>query len=258
MNIKSKTQLCITLLLFFVFGQLLAQTKEPESKVDSILNQPINLKTSNIKIQIDDIPEETDLQSTTQLQIDFTSNYIWRDFIYGFVAAQPSADHTFGKTGFSLNVWSSFGLDFNTVNLEVIPSLTYSFTAGKKLDLALGIIYYTAPQYTATEIYIYSGISSFPLAPSLEVYYDLNEVFYMSLSLGQTLYDLAKNQIDLNASIGYRALSNLNDNGLRDLNFGISMPFESKYITYTVFSRLTYIPDLNITQIQGGISVLFK
>jgi len=202
-------------------------------------------------------------QSTTEFMVEYTSNYVWRDYDYDFAAFQPSVTHNFGSSGLSIGIWTSIGASYDTDDIEVIPSISYDFDI-KSVCLSMGLLYYTAPvdpssigNTNFTELYISSSFTSLLFNPVIEAYYDTNGPLYMSLAAEQKLVTLGKHNLSMFSSVGYRQNSTEGDNGFREFNIGISFPIELKYANLSLFGKLTNLISEDINKIQVGVSVEF-
>lgn len=187
------------------------------------------LAVSAISMQAGEIPVAVEVGA------DVFTKYVWRgQLLTDDPVIQPSV--TASWKGLSLNMWGS--VDATDINegpgdeyrfQEVDYTLSYGFAPTKGLDLEAGFITYTFPgtgAYTTEEVYGSACLSSVPLAPTLAVYYDVDEVdgFYVNLGISHT-FDLAdKLGLTLGAGIGWadsdynQAYFGVNDSAFGDVS----------------------------------------
>ena len=88
------------------------------------------------------------LPGAVSAQVDLVSRYIWRGFDLlpdNHAAIQSSLTIDLGKSGFSLNVWSSFALAQRGVfkySDEIDLTLEYAFKVAEGWELSAGFIHY--------------------------------------------------------------------------------------------------------------------
>ncbi|MFW6119155.1 MAG: hypothetical protein ACOC7S_02350 [Planctomycetota bacterium] len=201
-------------------------------------------------------------QSDWSLTLDATYNskYIWRGInVVDDHVFQPSV--TLGYKGLSANVWGN--RDLTSINgnagnfTEIDYTLDYSWSCGDA-GFSVGAIYYDFPHSggpSTTELYGSVGMD-WPLAPTLAVYYDVDEAdgAYLNLGVGHTFADVwtpsqdVAVSIDLGASVGF-ATSNYNrfyfgedKSAFTDLLFSLGAPF-------AIGDRWTITPTVNFSQL---------
>ena len=244
--------LCISIISTFFYnvnGQSL-------KKIDSLLKNKSILKETIVK-------DQNNFSLTTL----YTSNYIWRDAISNYAAIQPSATYTFGKSGFSMNFWSSFGANYETSDLEISTTLNYNFSVTKQVNANFGLIHYIAPILSDgvnyflgtnfSEFFIGINFPNF-LQTNLNVFITDAGVIYQNISFGQNIPVFKNHVLTVNSSLGYRINETFNTNGFRDFNFTISMPLKFKYINLVLFSSFTHVIKPNINTYQVGINFVFQ
>jgi uncharacterized protein (TIGR02001 family) len=199
-------------------------------------------------------------------EVGFVSSYVWRGWdLYpkNKPALQPSITYTFGKSGFSVNVWYSYILtDRGEVvdgiilkDLEEIDfTFNYDFSLSENVSLSIGMINYSflwTPGYTfkdsnSQEFYATLGLPKLFLGPSLSVYYDINlgDGFYFELSGGHSFKLTDNAALELGATLGYNAgqyLSDDDDTGISDLTLSASLPFTIGKIGITPTVNYTHV-----------------
>jgi hypothetical protein len=201
---------------------------------------------------------------------DLVTHYVWRGFdvLNGGSAIMPWVNYSLGETGMNLNLWSSWALtnrDLQAIrNLDEID-LTLSYSKQiSNIGLSAGLIYFAYPQMegfpdkysTNYEPFIGISLAENELAPSLTVYYALNEDswdgLYALLSGGYTL-ETDTNPVAFGFSIGYSdqsLVTNLTEAGFSDINFSISTSISTSALTFTPKFTATYVPDKAINQNQ--------
>jgi hypothetical protein len=209
-------------------------------------------------------------------QADIVSRYIWRGFdLYApnNAAFQPSLTYSFGESGFSANIWTSFALSDRALyraDDEFDLTLTYTFRTPESLALAVGFTHYgwySTPGFsferdTTQEFFVSAGLPGLPLEPSLTVFYDLNlgSGLYALLKVGRAVPLGGTAELRLSAGLGYNAGQFIEGSGLSDLSLGASLPFK--------WGRLTFAPSMNYTfvfleevnpdnELWFGLSVLY-
>ena len=198
------------------------------------------------KLQIDTTSTSIERpKNVTNLSITATSNYIWRDIVTNYGAIQPSTDYVFGKSGFSLNIWSSFGINHDTNDLEISSTLNYNWDISKHINTSIGGVYYYAPAIEGVsnsnfgELYLNVTLPKVVLQPSATIFVSDAKAFYTRITMAHQLYSWKRNTISLDGSLGYRFNDSNDNNGVRDINLGASASFELNDLTITLFSRAT-------------------
>lgn len=245
-----------TLFLIIVLFPFAASGQNLE-KPDTLLTYQPEIKVIEVKAN-----------SNFALSALYTTNYIWRDAVGNYSALQPSASYTFGKTGFSLNFWSSFGTRYNTNDLEISVTLSYTFLVTKQLNLSLGVIHYPTSVLASDNntVFFAKNFSEFFFAIStpgflqanLYTYITNKGVIYSNIAVAKTLPVGKKYNLDLNASLGHRIQGFHRHNGFRDANFTVSAPVNTPYVDLGLFASVTYVVRRETTHYQAGINFVFK
>ena len=180
------------------------------------------------------------LSAQFEFQADVMSRYIWRGFdLYpsNNPALQPSVTYTFGESGFSANLWTSFALGERSIykDLDEIDfTLDYSFPLSEQVGMSVGFTnygYYFLPEFsfkdgTSQEFYISAGLSDAFLSPTLTAFYDVNlgSGLYVLLQGSQSIPLSESLSLDLSAGLGYNSKQYIDESGLSDLTIGASLP----------------------------------
>lgn len=146
------------------------------------------------------------------------SSYVWRGQVLNDRAVfQPGLTASAG--GFSVNAWSSMNLDGTETDGEFTEmdwTVSYSQAVGP-VELGAGVVQYTFPNSTieaedgtvsaypgTVEVFVSVGVDMW-LAPSLTMYYDVDEIegFYAVASIGHSFEWTEKVAMDVSASLGF-------------------------------------------------------
>ncbi len=189
-------------------------------------------------------------------QVDVASRYIWRGFDlnpHKKPVIQPSIDFAFGQSGFSLNLWSSISFVSKDLN-EFDLTLSYTTDLSKDVSLAAGLIHYAwylAENFkfeddTSHEVFLSIESLTVFLHPSLSIYYDFTagDGIYFLLEIGHSFPLFEKLGADLSASLGYNGgqwLAEESDTGFSDLNFGLTLPFQTGPFQIAAFANYTIV-----------------
>ena len=195
--------------------------------------------------------------SQFSFQADTMSKYIWRGFDLfapNNPAFQPSATYTFGKSGFSANVWTSFSLGDRKIykyDDEIDLTLTYSFKTPEDYSLSVGLIHYgwyfdkvfSFKNSTTQEFFVSAGFPHAVLQPSLTAYYDVNmgTGLYVSLKVGQSLQLADGLPLNLSACLGYNSRQWIDTSGLSDLTFCVTLPIRVGPLTIAPLINYTFV-----------------
>lgn len=219
------------------------------------------------------LPLTQQLQAGNSWQVDLSSRYIWRGFDLNpqnKPVIQPSFTHTFGESGFAVNLWGSISFEDKALN-EIDLTLTYDLKTTEDYSISLGFIHYgwyfsedfDFGDHTTQEVYISAGLPKVFLNPNLTFYYDFNngDGYYVLASLGHSLEVAPKVNLDLSASLGYNGKQWIDRTGFSDLNLGLAIPLVLEKITITPFLRATFIlmDEINPfvhNEITLGISII--
>ena len=173
------------------------------------------------------------------------SAYVWRGQVLGKdPVAQPGLTGSMG--GLSVNAWSSLNLDGTETDGEFTEmdwTVSYSQAVGP-VELGAGVVQYTFPNSTietedgtvsaypgTVEVFASVGVDVL-LAPSLTVYYDLDEIdgLYAMASIGHSFDLVEKVALDLSASLGFgdkdynEGYFGHDEAALNDLVLGAALP----------------------------------
>jgi len=210
------------------------------------------------------------------LEVNFVSTYVWRGFtLYdsNVFAIQPSLTYHFGKSGLSLNLFTSYALkdrDIYKQDEEIDFSLIYDFKPLENLYLSLGITnygYYYINNYSfkngnSQEVFISASLPYVIFNPTLSLYYDFNlgNGLYIKLSGDHTIELNNVLSLDISFSLGYNSGQWVNSHGLSDANIVLGFPFNNKnlsiipYVAYTHVFLEPVSPD-NLDKFWGGFSI---
>ncbi|MFH2107531.1 MAG: TorF family putative porin [Chrysiogenia bacterium] len=194
------------------------------------------------------------LPGAVSAQVDLVSRYIWRGFDLlpdGHAAIQPSLTVDLGKSGFSLNVWSSFALAQRGVfkySDEIDLTLEYAFKMPEGWELSAGVIHYgywfaedfKFKDHTSQEVYATVTSTDLPLSPELCVYYDLNlgSGLYVTLGGSQEWKASEKVNVEVGGVIGFNSRQYIDKTGFSDIGIYARLALTA--------GKLTLIPSLNV------------
>ncbi len=211
------------------------------------------------------------------IDVPVLSAYVWRGMVLNDEAVvQPGL--TGGIGGFSVNAWSSMDLTDNQGSSgefdEMDWTVSYSQTVGM-FELGAGLVAYTFPSSATETETAEDGMESetvvgalpgtkevfvsvsvdVVLAPSLTLYYDIDEVedFYAVASLSHSFELAEKVGLDLSASLGYGG-SDYNafyfgsdGSALNDLVLGASLPIAvTENLSVTPAISYMMLPDSDV------------
>ncbi len=196
------------------------------------------------------------LEAEVGYQVDAASRYIWRGFDanpHKKPVIQPSIDFAFGQRGFSLNLWSSISFAHKDLN-EFDLTLSYATDLSKDVSLTAGIIHYAwylADNFkfkdnTSHEIFLSIESPTTFLHPSLSIFYDftVGDGIYLLLAIDHSFPLFARLGTILSASLGYNGgqwLAEGSDPGFSDLNFGLTLPYQSGPFQVAAFVNYTIV-----------------
>jgi len=187
-------------------------------------------------------------------QVDLVSRYIWRGFDLlpdNHMAIQPSVSIELGKSGFTLDVWSSFALanrcDFKYSD-EIDLTLSYDFTMPEGWELSLGFTHYgywfaqdfSFKDSTSQEIFAAVARTDLPLSPQLSIYYDFNlgSGVYVTLEGGIEKELSEKVSLEAGALVGFNSRQYIEGTGFSDIDLWIKAPLS--------LGRVELTPSLNV------------
>lgn len=187
-------------------------------------------------------------------QVDLVSRYIWRGFDLlpdNHAAIQPSLSIDLGKSGFSLNVWSSFALAQRGVfkySDEIDVTLSYAFKMPEGWELTAGFTnygYWFADDFkfkdnTSQEVCATIAKTDLPLSPTLSVYYDFNlgSGLYVTLGGSHEMKINEKVSLEVGGLIGFNSKQYIDKTGFSDIDIYAKVPL--------TVGKLTLTPSLNV------------
>lgn len=199
----------------------------------------------------------------------FVSAYVWRGQVLSKDAVfQPGL--TASTAGFSVNAWSSMNLDGTDTDGEFTEmDWTVSYdTSFDMVDVGVGVIQYTFPNTTVVddegngsaakgtvELYATVGLSEVPLAPTLTVYGDVDEIdgVYGVLAVGHSFAISDMVGVDLSASLaladsGYNeGYFGLDETALNDCLLGLAVPIAATdQLSITPSVSYMFLPDSDL------------
>ena len=215
-------------------------------------------------------------EGSVALDVAALSSYVWRgQTLNDEMAAQPSL--TASKAGFALNAWANYNVagtcegEFSEVDLTA----SYAKTLGP-VALGAGIVQYTFPNQTlavedgedvaypgTVEVYASAGLPGVPLAPTLTVYRDVDEIdgTYGMLAVGHSFALTETAALALSASLGagdadYNAgYFGVDDAALNDLALGAALPIAVlENLTVKPAICYVYLPD---SDVRGAAEALY-
>lgn len=191
-----------------------------------------------------------------------SSKYVWRGIAFnedtvnqGDLSVSVDTDAgTFGAAAwYNLDTTDENGYEFETTELDLVLSWDKSFDS---LSVGAGLINYQFPNLggnsDTTEIYASLGLDT-TLAPSITVYYDIDDAdgLYFDLGIGHS-FEIGKFEtpLDLGATLGF-ADSNqsefyygADDAGFTNMSVAASM-------TFSLTENLEFTPALTVTSLLG-------
>lgn len=187
-------------------------------------------------------------------QIDLVSRYIWRGFDLlpgNHAAIQPSLNIDLGKSGFSLNLWSSFALAHRGVfkgNDEIDATVSYAFKMPEGWELTAGFTnygYWFADNFkfrdnASQEIYATVARTDLPLSPQLSVCYDFNlgSGLYVTLGGSHEWKVNEKTSLDAGWLISFNSRHYIDKTGFSDIDLYVKVPL--------TMGKLQLTPALNV------------
>jgi hypothetical protein len=187
-------------------------------------------------------------------QVDLVSRYIWRGFDLlpeNHGAIQPSFTVDLGRSGFSLNVWSSFALAQRGTfkySDEIDLTLSYAFKVPEDWELTVGFIHYgywfadgfRFKDNTSQEVFATITRTDLPLSPALSVYYDFNlgSGLYIILGGSHELKLSERISMEMGGLIGFNSKQYIDKTGFSDIDLYAKLPLTA--------GRLTLTPSLNV------------
>ncbi len=195
------------------------------------------------------------LPGKATFQVDWVSRYVWRGFDLlpdNHPALQPALAIDLGRSGFSLNLWSSFTLaQRGTLRYsdEIDLTLAYKFAMPEGWELSAGFNlygYWFAEDFsfwdaTSQEVFASIARTDLPLSPSLSVYYDLNlgSGLYVSLAVGHEIRMSDQLGMEVGGLIGFNSRQYIDKTGFSHMDLFARLPL--------ALGGLTLVPSINLT-----------
>ena len=171
-------------------------------------------------------------------QVEAVSRYVWRGFDLfpaNQPALQPSGTIDFGRSGLSLNLWSSFPLghwDSLRDVAEADFTLAYGKDVSEKLYLSGGFIHYgyyfgrdfTFKESTSQEFFVSAEWTDDFLSPVVILFYDVNlgSGFYGYLRGSHDFPLGGRSSLVASAGLGYNARQYIDASGFSDLALALA------------------------------------
>jgi len=126
------------------------------------------------------VPAIANAENSAGASVDVMSQYVWRGIaLSNGLVMQPSVDFNLGAL--NVNMWSNIDMDpigteessaYNETDLSIGYSMPF-----EALDMSIGYIYYSLgdPALDTHEVYLSVGKELGPVAPYLNIYYDVDE-----------------------------------------------------------------------------------
>ena len=187
-------------------------------------------------------------------QVDLVSRYVWRGFDLlpdNHPAIQPSFTVDLGKSGFSLNLWSSFALAQRATfkySDEIDVTLSYDFKMPEEWELSAGFTHYgywfaedfSFKDATSQEVYATLARTDLPLSPTLSIYYDFNlgSGLYVTLGGSHELKVSEKVSMELGGLVGFNSRQYIGVTGFSDIDLFVKAPL--------TLGKLTILPSFNL------------
>jgi len=187
-------------------------------------------------------------------QVDLVSRYVWRGFDLlpdNHAAIQPSLTVDLGRSGFSLNLWSSFALaqrDIFKYADEIDLTLSYEFAMPEGWELSAGFTHYafwfaedfSFKDSTSQEVYVTAARTDLPLSPTLSLYYDVNLGSGLYVTLGGS-HELKVSEtigMEMGGLIGFNSRQYIDKTGFSDIDLYVKVPL--------TLGKLTLTPSVNV------------
>ncbi len=199
------------------------------------------------------VNNEADLLTQTaddnlSFSMDWTSKYIWRDFVFGYNAVQPSLDIGFGDAPLAVNLWQSIGKDTSKLDLQHALTLVSEAQFSSALSGSFGLVYYVTvenssevPDGHSSELLVSLNAATF-LEPSVSFYLSNTREVYGVTALSRCLASSDHLVITLYGSLGYRLnAEDKSKNGIRNVDLELETIYSFEKIHLGVFVRGTFI-----------------
>jgi hypothetical protein len=182
-----------------------------------------------------------DSTSNSSVEIDITSNYVWRDFQGNTPnwGIQPNLDYQLGKSNFTLGQWINIAHNFEDkfTWLEATISLSYTRLFFDSTEFSFGVSAYPNYYFETDSLKSYNRqlieltfanqFYNIPGSPLLNIYYHPTAGLYSSVALEHSFSLFRSWELNLGFVSGGRAFSLHHSNGLTDvrLQTGLAFPF---------------------------------
>lgn len=212
---------------------------------------------------------------SSEINLDGTSKYIWRDFAFGYTAFQPNIDMALNGTGFSLNFWQSIGQGETGLDLQTASTIKYTCRSCEKVQASVGFIYYLTyePQFQLTpdtisitglrhllarfqEVFFTVGFSSI-VNTELVFFYSNERELYGTISLSKSLYESERVVLSTTGNIGYR-INGSNNTIVRDIRGELELRMTYSHVEPAIFLSGTHLPGRSGILPQFGIRINLK
>lgn len=221
-------------------------------------------------------------QVTTETEAVVTHNYNWRYYNYEGNYLQAMVDVQPARGNWTFNMWSNFGLEWQTNLLELSPSSTYNLELNDQNSLALGGILYLSSAEISNSVVVDARNNSGEFY--LEYYFEGNSslyagLFWNPLSLGATrqngngvdlgqlylglaadlpLFRLACRPLEGVATIGLQYDDELYSNGVSDVSVGLRYTVETRRnVSFFLLSRAVALPFDGVILFQNQLGISF-
>ncbi|WP_422359214.1 hypothetical protein [Reichenbachiella sp.] len=210
--------------------------------------------------------------STISIEMDAFSHYIWRDDINDFIVFQPSIDYRFPRSnaehrqpGLNLNLWLSVNSDVEYgVPMESATTLYYHWITLDSMDFKAGLVHYSGhdstmmffdlPIHNWMELYAGFAAPQLFLSPEVEIYYHDMTGAYPTLGLSYGCR-IGKVPFEVSFLTGFRFASQNNDNGWREVDFTLGVPFHIKSFDLEVSITHSQFPGQSLHRTFIGLNI---
>ena len=202
-------------------------------------------------------------QVTVSGGVDFASKYLWRGYnLVNGPVLQPSADISFGESGFAVNIWASAALQDRGINGaadEFDVTLAYGKEVNDAYSVSAGLIYYSFPNqdsfsfsdHTTPELFASLGLSKVPFSPSVSFYYDLNlgDGWFAGFSAEQS-FKIAEQPLNFGANLGYNQNQFGADAGFKALALSLGSDFKVGDFSVSPALNAAFAPEKSMTDVN--------
>jgi hypothetical protein len=194
------------------------------------------------------------LPGAVAVQADLVSRYVWRGFDLlpaNHAAIQPSLTVDLGKSGFALNLWSSFALAQRATfkySDEIDVTLSYDFKMPEGWELSAGLTHYgywfaedfSFKDATSQEVYATLARTDLPMSPTLSIYYDFNlgSGLYVTLGGSHELELSEKVSVEVGGLVGFNSRQFIGKTGFSDIDLFVKAPL--------ALGKATLTPSFNV------------